>query len=462
MLKWILKAFVLSVFLASSAYATYPYDSVCPGGYEPYADPLVANANIPGGIIFESVDYWEEGLDDENHFEEEDDYWVDQWRFAQCNCTSYVAYRLNGVSSIGFDNQYRLTGNDAWGDGRNWGAAADLANISRDDNPLPGDVAYWDKGTWGHVAFVEKVNYDASGNATSVYVTEYNYSPAHDLGNRTIQLDDEEHVPNDFIHILGHEYVGLICSDHASGRRLCWSYSNGESIACSDGESHFFEDRDLEACYSASVEDCSDALPYTAVVAGGRGGGLNAVLPGHGLQSDPDPNEEEGLVKPDFIVEEVQLKTLAGEEKYIWSKTEELYTHAWFDNEGDADWEGSHNSVEVRYYLSQGLKEDLHSEWERIGIDYIQKENLEINDSPKHEDDRLILLSKESIQPGNFYNIVACIDRTVDQYNGMGDVDEIHESDNCSTETVFYVSEESSAPPMTDAEVMSIINLILD
>ncbi|MFC1645538.1 hypothetical protein ACFL08_05990 [Patescibacteria group bacterium] len=178
-----------------------------------------------------------------------------------------------------------------------------------------------------------------------------------------------------------------------------------------------------------------------------------------GYDSDPDPEETADDGKPNFVVNEVKLKDLSGEEKYIWNKIEEMYIHAWFENKGDTDWDGSHDSVEVRYYLSQGLKEDLHSEWERIGIDEIQKYNLELGDELHREDDRLILLNKDSIQPGNYYNIVVCIDRTVDQDNGNGDVDEIHESDNCSTEAVFYVNETGS---MTDEEIMAIINLILD
>ncbi|MFC1645449.1 hypothetical protein ACFL08_05480 [Patescibacteria group bacterium] len=173
-----------------------------------------------------------------------------------------------------------------------------------------------------------------------------------------------------------------------------------------------------------------------------------------------DPEETSEPTKPNFEGVGTKLKTLSGQEKYVWCKSEDMYMHLWFQNDGDADWKGDHDYVEVRYYLSKGIKEDLHSEWERVGIDTIQKYNLEMGDDPHHEDDRLILLNKDSIQPGNYYNIVGCIDRTVDQNNGEGDVDEIHESDNCIKEKVFYVSEESV--PSSSAASAAIINFILD
>ncbi|MFC1623492.1 hypothetical protein ACFL16_03780, partial [Patescibacteria group bacterium] len=160
-----------------------------------------------------------------------------------------------------------------------------------------------------------------------------------------------------------------------------------------------------------------------------------------GLDADIDPEETPEPTYPNFKGIETTLKTLSGQEKYVWYKPEEMYMHPCFQNEGDADWEGDHDYVEVRYYLSQGAKEDSHNTWERVGIDYIQSYNLELGDGPKCEDDRLILANKDSIQPGNFYNIIACVDRTADQYNGDGDVEEIKESDNCVKEAVFYVAE---------------------
>ncbi|MFC1638012.1 hypothetical protein ACFL2R_01170 [Patescibacteria group bacterium] len=162
---------------------------------------------------------------------------------------------------------------------------------------------------------------------------------------------------------------------------------------------------------------------------------------GSGTESVPDPEEVPEPTYPNFEGVESKLATLSGQEKYEWYKPEEMYMHLWFQNDGDADWEGDHDYAEVRYYLSKGEKVDPSSERERVGIDYIQKYNLELGDEPKHEDDRLILLNKDSIQPGNYYNIVGCVDRTADENNGEGDVNEIHESDNCTTEAVFYVAE---------------------
>ncbi|MFC1638009.1 hypothetical protein ACFL2R_01155 [Patescibacteria group bacterium] len=253
----------------------------------------------------------------------------------------------------------------------------------------------------------------------------------------------------------------MICAPYKdTNKRLCWSYEN-EAFDCGDGKEFFFDDGDM--CYygDANSSSCSNIIQTAKVTyvdgLDNVGGG---VLPRPGFEEVHNPSETPDPGKPNFVVDEVNLKTLSGEEKYIWYKSEEMYIHAWFENKGDADWEGSHDYVEVRYYLSQGLKEDLHSKWERVGTDIVQKYNLELGDELHWEDDRLILANKDSIQPGNYYNIVVCIDRTVDQNNGSGDVDEIHESDNCSTEAVFYVNETPSSNELTKGQIMAIMNMM--
>ncbi len=60
----------------------YLYDSVCPKG---------PDGSTPGGSIYGG--YWNA----------EDEYFVDKWGFAQCNCTSYAANRVN-MNGIAFNN----------------------------------------------------------------------------------------------------------------------------------------------------------------------------------------------------------------------------------------------------------------------------------------------------------------------------------------------------------------------
>lgn len=146
---------------------------------------------------------------------------------------------------------------------------------------------------------------------------------------------------------------------------------------------------------------------------------------------------------PDFIVTKLTLTDTAGNERYDWDVAEIPKMHAWVDNIGDADWEGSAEDIDLRFYPSKGYKEDSHSDWVRVGVDNILRTNLELSDDPKHEEEGLNIpyyVSTGYIKPGNVYNIVACADRNADQDNGDGEVIEKHKSNNCSTEAVFQVT----------------------
>jgi surface antigen len=96
-------------------------------------------------------------------------------RYVYRNCTDYVAWKLEslGVAS----NLTRGLGN-----GGNWYAnAAKKEGLARGTIPKIGAAAVKPPAgsdSHGHVAYVERVDKDASGNVTSITVTEYNY----DLG----------------------------------------------------------------------------------------------------------------------------------------------------------------------------------------------------------------------------------------------------------------------------------------
>jgi hypothetical protein len=112
---------------------------------------------------------------------------------------------------------------------------------------------------------------------------------------------------------------------------------------------------------------------------------------------------------------------------------------AQFENIGRGDPSGSAD-IEVRFYLSRGLKEDRHSEWRRVGTDIIKPSNLRSGQT--HTETEGLEVANVISKPG-MYNIVACVDRIRDEDNGVGAYQEEHESNNCSTEAVFEVKAEA-------------------
>lgn len=109
-------------------------------------------------------------------------YVADKWSFYKCECTSYVADKLN-EQGIPFNNTYRQPKGYKWGDAGNWVTAAKRANIRVDMIPTSGAAAVFT----GHVAYVQYVNTDGS-----IDITEYNFSPpyGHQFGQRTIAKKD--------------------------------------------------------------------------------------------------------------------------------------------------------------------------------------------------------------------------------------------------------------------------------
>ncbi|WP_417911823.1 CARDB domain-containing protein [Candidatus Electronema sp. TJ] len=166
---------------------------------------------------------------------------------------------------------------------------------------------------------------------------------------------------------------------------------------------------------------------------------------GPGTYTPPDPTEPPASGKlPDFITSKVTMGNKDGNhEKYTWKINETAYVHDYIDNIGTADWQGSKDSIKVSFYLSKGTKEDSHSEWVRIGDrQNIKKENLKVKKDPKHEKIEFKLqnyANNGTVMPGRTYNFVVCADHPKDHDNNGGDVEEKHESNNCSTEAVFYV-----------------------
>jgi surface antigen len=129
---------------------------------------------------------------------------TDAWNFAACNCTSYVAYRLNLNGVKDFNNQYG--GVLKWSDARYWDDSdrAGRANVLVDQYPAVGSVAHWNayEGNAlgaGHVAYVYKVNVHGDGSLSSIEVAEYNWIGSGLYGIRTLTPGTSEY-PGRFLH----------------------------------------------------------------------------------------------------------------------------------------------------------------------------------------------------------------------------------------------------------------------
>ena len=109
---------------------------------------------------------------------------VDPWNFYKCECTSFVAWRLNDVKKIKFTNWYK---GQHWGNANLWDNAARASGVKINKTPKKGAVAQTDKSGsgLGHVAWVESVSKDGK----KVTVEEYNYKKDK-YGTRTVGKEE--------------------------------------------------------------------------------------------------------------------------------------------------------------------------------------------------------------------------------------------------------------------------------
>ncbi|HEX8581258.1 MAG TPA: CHAP domain-containing protein, partial [Acidimicrobiales bacterium] len=104
--------------------------------------------------------------------------WYEGFGFAYRNCTSWVAWRMNGVNGIAFTNTMR---GGRWGNANHWDDNARALGYTVSSSPARGAIAQTDAGTFGHVAWVESVNGDGT-----VTIEEYNRSLTGTYGRRTV------------------------------------------------------------------------------------------------------------------------------------------------------------------------------------------------------------------------------------------------------------------------------------
>lgn len=173
----------ITLFASVSWADPYLYSSVCPKG---------PDGNPGGGI------YGGKWVPYNPQHPENSAYWVDQWGFAQCNCTSYVANRIN-MTGIAFTNTY---GDRRWSHGKDWYETARLLGITVDRVPAPGSVAQWNDteiaGGLGHVAYVEHVVRNVDGSVKSIVVSQYNIT-AYSYSSETLEPGKRGYPPR-FIH----------------------------------------------------------------------------------------------------------------------------------------------------------------------------------------------------------------------------------------------------------------------
>ncbi|MGB4833974.1 MAG: CHAP domain-containing protein, partial [Candidatus Moraniibacteriota bacterium] len=199
--------FLVLVFLSQVAQAvdTYDFRNRCPG---------------EGGVA-------------ERNFSTNPNY-LDGRNFPICQCTSYVAFKLNehwGTGGPQFSNQYYSV--TRWGNAYEWinralddrvkiGVTGAPDNFTWDENAYNavfiGDVALWNawdyvdtasqrrRNTAGHVAFVESFTRDANGDLSCITISDYNMTQ-YDYSRRTLcrsapgNAPPSERFPDYFLHI---------------------------------------------------------------------------------------------------------------------------------------------------------------------------------------------------------------------------------------------------------------------
>ncbi|OBT66690.1 hypothetical protein VE03_03956 [Pseudogymnoascus sp. 23342-1-I1] len=110
---------------------------------------------------------------------------VDRWYYYACQCTSFVAWRINERLDINFHNKYE---GQPWGNADSWDDAARALGVKVDNTPVPGSIAQTDAGEAGHVAWVASVDGD------SVTIEEYNYVKTEGYSTRTLPASTFKYI----------------------------------------------------------------------------------------------------------------------------------------------------------------------------------------------------------------------------------------------------------------------------
>ncbi|KAK4136869.1 CHAP-domain-containing protein [Trichocladium antarcticum] len=110
---------------------------------------------------------------------------VDPWNYYKCQCTSFVAWRVNERLGLQFHNRYK---GQAWGNANQWDDAARASGVAVDNTPKVGCIAQTNAGNYGHVAYVSAIS------GSSVTVEEYNYGGVEKYGKRTVPQNSFNYI----------------------------------------------------------------------------------------------------------------------------------------------------------------------------------------------------------------------------------------------------------------------------
>lgn len=110
---------------------------------------------------------------------------IDPWKYYKCQCTSFVAQRLNERVGVQFHNMYKGVN---WGNANTWDDAARKTSVTVNGTPKPGAVAQTNAGSFGHVAYVSAVDGDY------VIIEEYNYGSKEQYGTRKVKKNQFNYI----------------------------------------------------------------------------------------------------------------------------------------------------------------------------------------------------------------------------------------------------------------------------
>lgn len=167
-------------------------------------------------------------------------------------CTDFAAWCLisrNGVSD--FSNWY---GGQRWGNAVTWGTVAQSLGITVDSNPAVGAVAWWNTGTYGHVAWVAQVN------GSTVTIEEYNNTP-YAYSTREIFASS----PTGYIHISDIEDTPQdIYAPKVWGVTVTDISCDGYMVTC-----HASDDYGLKkVVFSTRSENADDNISTDGIISG--------------------------------------------------------------------------------------------------------------------------------------------------------------------------------------------------
>ena len=366
------------------------------------------------------------------------------WGFAACNCTSYVAYRLN-LNGVQFTNTYDSNGGEggqvsSWSHAKNWSNVASVAGIRVDKYPAVGSVAQWDAveiaGGYGHVAYVYKINTHGDGSLASIEVAEYNYVPGvYDIRTLTPGVKG---YPGRFLHFedkVSSNQPRATCV--TTGARnlpggfgpFCWAHGQYSAL-CEYATNWYYFDQQNKKFYTLSSSSCPTSDT------GGQGGGYGTTLDANALQSgsggveafNPQPitgGKNSGAL-PDLVVPQQYLVLNDGDKTPITQLHigDRSNCAIQIKNVGN---KGAYDDFQNRCYLSKG-------KWQDRNPPSPGKATIKGSDGLKSGISRFVYIQIEAFDYPGFYNLTACANT-----HSTIRVKESDSGNNCKEEYPFEV-----------------------